>query len=95
LERKASFFCWASYFIKGSHYIEAIPIYPMMTAAIPKACLNEMQKFQRAFIWGDDNGGRKYHAVSWENVTLPKAHGGLGMRKDINPISGVFNKKKS
>jgi hypothetical protein len=33
--------------------IEAIPIYPMMTAAIPKACLNEIQKFQRAFIWGD------------------------------------------
>jgi hypothetical protein len=61
--------------------IEAIPIYPMMTAAIPKACLNEIQKIQRGFIWGDDNGSRKYHAVSWENVTLPKSHGGLGIRR--------------
>jgi hypothetical protein len=61
--------------------IEAIPVYPMMTVAIPKACLNELQKIQRAFIWGDDNSGRKYHAVSWGNVTLPKVYGGLGMRR--------------
>jgi hypothetical protein len=49
--------------------IEAIPIYPMMTNCIPKGCLNELQKIQRAFIWGDENGNRKYHAVSWDKVT--------------------------
>ncbi|XP_045810455.1 uncharacterized protein LOC123904892 [Trifolium pratense] len=64
--------------------IEAIPIYPMMTTPIPKACLNEIQKIQRAFIWGDEDGSRKYHAVSWDTVTKPKAHGGLGIRRLIN-----------
>ncbi|PNX60026.1 hypothetical protein L195_g059982, partial [Trifolium pratense] len=64
--------------------IEAIPIYHMITTAIPKACLNEIQKIQRAFIWGDDESGRKYHAVSWENVTKPKVYGGLGIRRLVH-----------
>jgi hypothetical protein len=72
--------------------VKAIPIYPMMAEAIPKACLNEIQKFQRAFIWGDDNGGRKYHAVSWENVTLPKAYGGLGMRRLVQMNKACLKK---
>ncbi|PNX89040.1 hypothetical protein L195_g045157 [Trifolium pratense] len=59
--------------------IEAIPIYPMMTTSIPKACLHEIQKIQRGFIWGEEDGGRKYHAVNWENVTKPKVLGGLGI----------------
>jgi hypothetical protein len=64
--------------------IEAIPIYPMMTTAIPKACLYEIQKIQRGFIWGDEEGSRKYHAVSWDNVTKPKALGGLGIRRLVH-----------
>jgi len=64
--------------------IKAIPIYPMMTTSVPKSCLNEIQKIQRAFIWGDEEGHRKYHAVSWDNVTLQKARGGLGIRRLIH-----------
>jgi ribonuclease HI len=64
--------------------IEAIPTYPMMTAAIPKTCLNEIQKIQRAFIWGDEDGTRRYHAVNWEKVTQPKAIGGLGIRRLVH-----------
>jgi hypothetical protein len=30
--------------------IQAIPIYPMMTMPIPRTCLNEIEKIQRAFI---------------------------------------------
>ncbi|GAU50328.1 hypothetical protein TSUD_290640 [Trifolium subterraneum] len=37
----------------------------MMTTTIPKACLNEIQKIQRAFIWEDANGNKKYHAMGW------------------------------
>jgi ribonuclease HI len=61
--------------------MEAIPIYPMMTNCIPKGCLEEIQRLQRNFIWGDINGARKYHAVGWEVVTTPKCYGGLGLRR--------------
>jgi len=64
--------------------IEVVPIYPMMTTAIQKACLNEINKIQRAFIWGNEDGNRKYHAVRWDLVTLPKAVGGLGIRHLVN-----------
>ncbi|PNX75251.1 ribonuclease H, partial [Trifolium pratense] len=60
--------------------LEAIPIYPMMTTKIPKSCLNDIQRIQRNFIWGDSESGRKFHAVSWEKVTTPKWMGGLGLR---------------
>ncbi|KAK2422286.1 Polynucleotidyl transferase, ribonuclease H superfamily protein [Trifolium repens] len=52
-----------------------------MTNKIPKACLDEIQKLQRSFIWGDSEAGRKYHAVNWGIVTTPKRLGGLGLRR--------------
>jgi hypothetical protein len=61
--------------------LEAIPIYPMMTNMIPKACIDEIHRIQRSFIWGDTDQARRYHAVGWEMVTRPKNLGGLGLRK--------------
>jgi hypothetical protein len=61
--------------------IEATPIYPMMTTCIPKGCLEEINKLQRKFIWGDTEGNNKYHAIRWEDVTKPKRFGGLGLRR--------------
>ncbi|MCI31176.1 putative ribonuclease H protein, partial [Trifolium medium] len=61
--------------------IEAIPIYPMMTTVVPKSCLDEIQKLQRRFIWGDTEDKKKFHAVKWETVCMPKSSGGLGLRQ--------------
>ncbi|MCH81009.1 non-LTR retrotransposon transposase, partial [Trifolium medium] len=52
--------------------IEAIRIYPMMSLRIPKSCLEEIQRLQRQFIWGDTDQKRRYHAVGWDKVTVPK-----------------------
>ncbi|PNX94786.1 ribonuclease H [Trifolium pratense] len=41
--------------------IQAIPIYPMMTTPIPTSVLKEIEKVQRAFIWGDTEEKRKAH----------------------------------
>ncbi|MCH81648.1 putative ribonuclease H protein, partial [Trifolium medium] len=68
---------------------EAVPIYPMMTEKIPKACLEDIQRIQRNFIWGEYDNVRKYHAVNWNMVTLPKWMGGLGLRK-LEVVKGKY-----
>jgi hypothetical protein len=61
--------------------IEVVPIYPMMSSKIPKACIDDIPKIQRNFIWGDTDQKRRFHAVGWDKVTMPKWNGGLGLRK--------------
>ncbi|MCI58056.1 RNA-directed DNA polymerase (Reverse transcriptase), partial [Trifolium medium] len=52
----------------------------MMTTIIPRAFVDEIQRIQRRFIWGDTEHMRQYHAVGWEMVTRTKRSGGLGLR---------------
>jgi hypothetical protein len=52
-----------------------------MSTSIPKSCLDDIQKMQRNFIWGDTAQKRRFHAVGWQKVTTPKWAGGLGLRK--------------
>ncbi|WJX55356.1 Protein DETOXIFICATION 41 [Trifolium repens] len=78
---KAQHLSFAGRVTLAKSVIEAIPIYPMMTNKIPKSCLEEIQKLQRNFIWGDRDGVKKYHAIGWEKVTKPKYCGGLGLRR--------------
>jgi len=61
--------------------LATVPIYPMMTAVIPKSCIEEMKKMQISFIWGDTETSRRRDAISWDIITQPKCHGGLGIRK--------------
>ncbi|GAU51253.1 hypothetical protein TSUD_412460, partial [Trifolium subterraneum] len=69
--------------------IQAIPVYPMMSTSIPKSCLHEIEKIQRTFIWGHSEEGRKAHMIGWNQVTLPKEMGGLGIRK-LAPMNDAF-----
>ncbi|MCI09971.1 ribonuclease H [Trifolium medium] len=36
---------------------------------------------QRQFIWGDTKHNRRFHAIGWDRITVPKDSGGLGIRK--------------
>jgi hypothetical protein len=49
---------------------------------IPKSCLDEIQMMQRQFIWGDMEQKRRFHAVGWDKISVPKwLRRGLGLRK--------------
>ncbi|PNY17666.1 ribonuclease H [Trifolium pratense] len=60
--------------------IQAIPMYTMMTARIPKGCVKDIEKIQRSFIWGDEEQRRKIHLINWNVMTLPRQMGGLAIR---------------
>jgi hypothetical protein len=83
---KATHLSFAGRVTLAKSVIEAVLIYPMMSTLIPKACLNDIQRMQRNFIWGDTEHKRRFHAVGWDKITAPKWMGGLGMRKleDMN-----------
>lgn len=64
----------------------AIPYYVMQTVRLPVNVVDEVERINRQFFWGDDSGKRKMHTVAWENICLPKEQGGLGLRRlrDMN-----------
>jgi hypothetical protein len=78
---KATQLSFAGRLTLAKSVMEAVPTYPMMSSKIPKACIDEIQKIQRNFIWGDTDQKRRFHAVKWDIVTTPKWNGGLGLRK--------------
>ncbi|MCH84271.1 RNA-directed DNA polymerase (Reverse transcriptase), partial [Trifolium medium] len=60
--------------------IQAIPIYPMMSMQIPRSCLDDIEKIQRSFIWGETENVKRVHTIGWNTMILPKYLGGLGIR---------------
>ncbi|XP_045810188.1 uncharacterized protein LOC123904586 [Trifolium pratense] len=65
--------------------IQAIPIYSMMTTPIPKSVLMDIQRLQRNFIWGHEEGQKKMHMIKWDTLMrdtlkLPKENGGLAVQ---------------
>lgn len=64
--------------------LSTIPYYQMQTTSIPVGVCDAMDKKIRAFVWGSKAGERKVHLLDWETVTLPRAQGGLGLRKSRN-----------
>jgi hypothetical protein len=52
--------------------MKAILIYSMVTNKIPKTYLDEIQRLQRGFIWGETEDKKKYHVVGRDMVTKPK-----------------------
>lgn len=78
---KGQHLAFASRVTLAKSVIEAHPIYLVMTMKVPKACLDQIHKFQRNFIWGDNDNGRKHHVVSWDKITKAKENGGLSLCK--------------
>ncbi|PNY01940.1 ribonuclease H [Trifolium pratense] len=60
--------------------IQAILIYPMMSMQVPRSCLDDIEKIQCSFIWGDTENVKKLHTIGRNTMILPKYLGGLDIR---------------
>ena len=62
--------------------LEAIPVYWMSLAWIPRGILEKIRRLCFAYLWKGNSEGRKLPWVSWRRIAIPKALGGWGL-KDI------------
>ncbi|MCI39060.1 RNA-directed DNA polymerase (Reverse transcriptase), partial [Trifolium medium] len=72
---KATNLSFAGRVILARSVIQAIPVYAMMTIPIPKSILQDIQRIQRSFIWGHEEGSKKFHMIKWDILTLPRFGG--------------------
>lgn len=61
--------------------MQTVLIYPMMIDILLKACIKEIKRMHKSFIWGDTMEKSKYHVVSWHMLTNLKDGVGLGFMK--------------
>lgn len=59
--------------------IQSMPSYIMQSAYLPKYLCEEVDNRCRRFLWGDMEGERHLHSVSWKRVCRLKYWGGLGL----------------
>lgn len=60
--------------------VSSIPIYPMMVTKLPNSIISEIERQQRAFIWGHEYEERKMHPVGWNVVNMARDCGGLDVK---------------
>lgn len=65
---------------------QALPSYVMQSAALPKYVCEEIDRKCRKFLWGDMDGERHMHTVSWSKVCRPKIRVVLVSEKPIKLI---------
>ncbi|CAL1402102.1 unnamed protein product [Linum trigynum] len=64
--------------------ISSLPTYHMHTELLPKGVCASIDRINRNFVWGDEEGRSKLHLVGWEKMILPKSQGGVGLRSVRN-----------
>lgn len=60
--------------------LSTIPLYSMQSSWLPSGVCNDVDKLVRGFLWANGSGTNGLHLVAWNEVTKPKASGGLGIR---------------
>jgi hypothetical protein len=68
---------------------QAISTYAMIVFKFSAGLCDELTQIIRNFWWGDENDRRKVHWMSWEKMTRPKSHGGIGFR-DLRIFNQAF-----
>ncbi|PSR84913.1 Endonuclease [Actinidia chinensis var. chinensis] len=69
-----------------------LAIFFMSLFKMPMTVAQELEKIQRQFLWGDSEGKKKLHFLSWETVIRRKEAGGLGIKQLLAHNSALLAK---
>ncbi|KAF7826059.1 ribonuclease H [Senna tora] len=58
----------------------SIPVFHMQNYSIPQSIIQDFEKYERKFLWGEDDNKRKLHTYSWEVACTSKENRGLGIK---------------
>ncbi|CAA0816650.1 Unknown protein [Striga hermonthica] len=78
---KAASLSMAGRVVLSQAVVSALPYYTMQSALLPNSISAGLEKRIRRIIWGGSEDKRKLSLVKWEEVYLPKALGGLGVKR--------------
>ncbi|XP_074266271.1 uncharacterized protein LOC141588743 [Silene latifolia] len=73
--------------------ISTIPSHSMQCIRLPSSILSDIDKITRSFLWSGASS-KKLHLSNWDLVTLPLAHGGLGV-KAARSLNDAYSMKLS
>ncbi|KAF7822209.1 ribonuclease H [Senna tora] len=64
----------------------SMPLYHMQNCMLPKSVINQIEKMERAFLWGSTSEKKRCHQIGWDKVCTLKSSGGLGILslRDMN-----------
>jgi len=67
--------------------MQAIPLYVMSIFQLSTTLVNNIEKMMNSFLWGYGKiTQRGINWLSWEMLSVPKVHGGMGF-KDLSTFS--------
>ncbi|WMV13941.1 hypothetical protein MTR67_007326 [Solanum verrucosum] len=72
--------------------LQSMPIYLMSAMNPPKGVINQIQKIMAKFFWGKVGSLKGKHWVAWDDLCLPKAEGGIGLRSLHTVADSLFAK---
>ncbi|KAK1274597.1 hypothetical protein QJS04_geneDACA023318 [Acorus gramineus] len=82
---------WAGLYLSKAGRLElihsVISSYSLFWTAgfsLPKKSIRTLEQIARSFLWAGEEGRQKQHAVSWDQICLPKDEGGLGLKRLVD-----------
>ena len=62
-------------------HLEALPAHTMQCFQLPQTVLKQLDSINRDFFWKSTTTDKGMKMITWDKVCMPKARGGLGLRK--------------